>query len=308
MLGLPARSHFLLLGQLSQPIANATYTNSLEAVRVNSITVTLKRKITSIDSLEIVDQNGVDIGRLPLDEVYDLNDMTYRKTFSGSGVYTIPKGAERTLAVEARLKPRGDGGISGELVQVDTIQLVAEGEWSQQLVGVAQSNFVFPQHQTTQGNILSVTSAMATSGSLPVGPAQMLAAFTLSGMAVSGAPSPQVQNLDFQVNKSSAVTVTNWQLGTQNSSDRIPCFVNDTTVSCLTIPADMGTVDVTQPRTLQLFGDVAVDQGATDRMLQVHLSDSGTIGMNGAVRWTDGSTYFTWTELQSPLANGPLWK
>ena len=222
---LPARSHFLLIGQLSKPISNATFRSPLEPVRVTSIIVTLKRKITSIDSLEIVDQNGTDIGRLPLDDVYDPNDLTYRALFTGTGAYELPKDVERTLAVEARMKSRDEGGISGDLVQVDTIQLITQGEWSQESQGATQTNFIFPMHQTTQGDILSVTNAMAANGSLPVGSAQMLAAFTLSGMAVSGAPSPQVQNMDFQVSKSSSVTVTNWQLGTQNSRGRCSSLV-----------------------------------------------------------------------------------
>jgi hypothetical protein len=305
-LDLPARSHLLLLGQKTPALASAVFTAPLEPVRIRIAEVTLRQKASFIDSLELVDDKGVLIGRLPLYSG-DINELTWRTTFDSSGAYLIPKGAEQVLAVRARLKDRSSGGFPEKIVEVDKIKLSVDGEWSGTSYNSAPTTMTYPQHQTAQGQITSVTNALSPRGVLPVGSNQMLAAFSFSGTAVPGAY-VAVENLEFQVSKSSGIVVSNWQLGAKDSAVRVQCSVNASTISCLAIPAEIGVLSSSGPLVLQLFGDVAVDQGAQSQYLKVDLNDPGMIGSNGAVRWTDGVGHYTWTELSNPIAGGTDWE
>jgi hypothetical protein len=39
----------------------------------------------------------------------------------------------------------------------------------------------------------------------------------------------------------------------------------------------------------------------------VDLGQPGSIGVNGAVRWTDGAGHYTWTEFTAPVVRGTRW-
>jgi hypothetical protein len=296
---LPVTSHFLMLGERTQPIVGIKVFADKEAVFMRSVKVTLDRKVESFDILFLVDEAGTQIGQITLDHVYDNTDKTWRGFFTDS-TYRIPKGQEVVLAVEARMKERNKGGVSGELVKPQLLEITVQGEDSGSSYTTNTYNSVPPQHQTTQGKIVSVANALSETDSLPVGTNQLLAGFTFTGSHVADT-SLRLRELEFQISKSSSVSVRNWQLGTNDSSDRVLCTVNDQVVTCSTISPELGTL-TSGPRTLRLFGDVTLEPGASQYFLQVSLNQPGTIGQNGAIRWNDGSSDFVWTELTAPIA------
>lgn len=296
---LPVRSHFLVLGERTEPIAALKVFNELEGVYLRSVRVHLDSDVDSIDTLFLVDEFGTEIGQVPLDRLYDSSEQTYRATFSGTA-YKIPKGKQIVLAVEARMKPRGSGGGgSDELVVVDSLQIGVEGEDSTSTY-TAVSQAVSPGHQTAQARITSVTNALNTTDSFPLGTNQLVGAFTFAGTRVDGAEL-KVRSVAFQVSKSSDVTVTNWELGATDTSDRVSCTVSSDVVTCGNIPDSLGTL-TSGPRTLRLFGNVSLSQGAVSPFLQVSINQPGTVGTPGDISWTDGSATFTWTELIQPIA------
>ncbi|MFA6039695.1 MAG: S-layer homology domain-containing protein [Candidatus Peribacteraceae bacterium] len=302
---LPAKSHFLQVGSWSEPIASATFNSTLEPALIRSVTVKLKTKISSISSMEVLDRDGVRVGLLILDYL-DENDLTWTGTFTASGAYELPKNTERTLAVRVLLKAKDSGGVSEQLVQVDTFTIVAEGTWSHNSFGSAPQTFAFPKHQTTMARVTSVMNMLPSQGVLQVGSRQLLAEFSFAGSGVATI-SPRIQNIEFTVNKSTTIAVSNWQIQAAEGGETLPCSVSDGTVSCLLLPAEMGTLSAT-PRSLRLFGDVAVDQGAQYPFLQVQLQKSGTVGEGGSIHWTDSVGRFTWTELGTPIATGTKWQ
>jgi hypothetical protein len=297
-----------VLGALSAPIASANFTASLEPADLRSAQVKLKSKIDSIDAMFLIDSTGKTIGQLTRDHLFDNTDKTWRGSFngSGSGAYVLPKDIDRTLAIIVRMKNRDAGGSSEELVQVDTFKISAQGENSGNSYDSAPTTFSFPQHQTAQGRITAVSNALAAQDALPIGTNQLLGAFSFAAMHVNGS-TIALTNLDFQIGKSSSVAVGNWQLGGPDSAVRVPCSVNGTTLSCSGIPAELGDLTGGQ-RTLRVFGDVSLDAGAGNYTLQLSLVNPGFVGSNGAISWSDKSGNFNWTELQSPIARGTLWK
>ncbi len=295
----PARSRFLILGERSGPIASAKFFSSLEPVLVRGAEVVLEQSVDGIDAMFLVDSSGTEIAQLSLDEVEDQTEKTWTASFSNS-TYRIPKSEERTLGIEVRMKARDAGGSSDHPVQVDTFRIDVQGEWSSNTYNSAPPDFSFPLHQTAQGHITTVTNALSTDGALPLGTNQLVAAFTIGGTRVSGAKL-LVNELTFDISKSSTVTTTNWKLGIPESSDRWSCTVNGSQVSCSGIPESFGTL-TDGPRTFRLFADVSLDAGASDPFLQVSLNQPGNTGELGAIRWSDGSATFNWVELQSPMA------
>jgi hypothetical protein len=302
---LPARSHLLMLGERSPTIAAATFFPAQEPVYLRTVKVKLKDKIDAIQMMYLLDSSGRQLTQLSLDTA-DTEDKTWKGTLE-SGVYSLPKSQNTILAVEALLKERGSGGSSERIVQVDTFTMSVQGEWSGSNYESAPVDTpVHPKHQTAQARVTEVRNMLANNDVLPVGANQLLGAFEIKGITVPGALL-LIEHLEFQISKSSSIAVNNWQLGTADSSDRIGCSVNGTTLSCLNIPTSIGDA-TTYPRVLRVFGNVALDQGANNYFLQLILNQPGVINENGAVRWSDGSGHFTWTELSAPIARGTLWK
>lgn len=304
-LDLPARSHFLILGTRTDPIASATFTASLEDMFLRSAQLKLKAKVDSIDALFLTAPDGHDIVRLSLDNT-DTSDRTWKGTVVDTGALVLQKDHDQTLAVIARLKSRDGGGHSDQLLQVDSIILSTEGLWSHNQYTSPSQTFAFPQHQTAQARVTSVSNALQATGTLPLGSDQTLAEFSFQGSAVTGA-TLKMENLEFTLSKATSIAVSTWQIGTTDGLTRSSCSVNGSTLSCSALPDELGIVGAT-PRVLRLSGDVALDQGAQNAFLQVQLSSPGAIGQSGAIWWSDGSGHFTWTEMSAPIVSGTSWK
>jgi hypothetical protein len=150
-----------------------------------------------------------------------------------------------------------------------------------------------------------VTNVLGEKGVLKTGVSQLLGSFALAGQTVPDTRL-QVTSIEFEVEKD-GVAVTQWQLGASDSTLRYGCSASNTTVSCLVIPSELGVI-YPLPRTLHLYGDVTVDQGAQKPFLQVSLNQAGTIGVNGAIRWTDEIGQFNWVELNTPIVKGTRWE
>lgn len=299
----PARSRFLIAGERSHPVASANFFANLEPLYVRGAIVKLFNDIDGIDSMYVIDSTGVEIGQIYLDKIYDSSEKTWRGTFPASATsYKIPKSEQRTIGVELRMKPRNQGGTSEEMVQVDSLSLTTEGEWTQNSATVVQNILPYPKHQTAMGRIVSIQNAAAESEALPLGANNILAAFRIGGSAVEGA-TLRIEHLEFQVSKSPSVNVANWRLTMPDTSDSWPCSVNDTVVSCSSLPTWLGTLGSGQSsRIFRLMGDVTLSPGYTDKNMQISVSQPGGVDQLGSVRWTDETGHFNWVELDSPLA------
>ncbi|NOS67285.1 MAG: S-layer homology domain-containing protein [Candidatus Peribacteraceae bacterium] len=301
----PARSHFLVAGERSQPIASATFFANLEPMLVKRAEILLEDEIEGIDGMYIVAADGTELGQIFLDKIFDSNEKTWRGTLSGN--YRIEKGEQKVIGVEVRMKARDQGGTSEELVEVDSFKIIVEGEWTGNTVTSGTDAGPHPQHQTSMGRITSVTNAQEASGVLPLGPNSQLASFTITGSAVQGV-TLKIEHLTFNVSASSLIAVTNWKLTIPGSGETWPCSFNggDSAVSCSSLPDSLGTFSVS--RTFRLSGDVTLNSGSTDKNMQISLSRAGNLITNGSVRWTDETGHFNWVELDEPLARSTRWE
>ena len=299
--GFPARSQFLILGERTKPIATASFFASLEPMSIRSVKVVMEDDYESIDAMYLVDANGERLGTLSLD-IYDTTDKTWKTTFgSGTGKH-FEKDSENVLGIELLLKGRNQGGRSEEMIQVDSFSLTVEGDWSQNTYQNIPADIPYPKHQTAQAEITEAKNALKDTEALPVGTDQVIAGFSIGGVKISGARLA-IETLEFEVAKSSSVTIAGVELGATDSNVRSACTVSGQTVSCAAIPPEIGEIGGS-PRPLRLFADVTLSSGAQNPFLQVTLNQPGIIGENGAIRWTDGTGHFTWVDMEAPVARG----
>lgn len=299
-LGFPARSHLLMIGSRTEPIGSASFFASKEPMLIRSVTVVMEDNYESLDTMYLIDSHGVQIGRLSLDPL-DQTDRTWKANFATEGAYRLEKDTENVLGIEVLLKGRNEGGVSEELVQVDSFRLTVEGEWTHSTYGNIPADIPFPQHQTAQARILNITNALSEEDALPVGTDQLVAAFTFKGEALNQADL-RITELTFAISRPTGVQATGWELGASDTNTKAPCTISTNTVSCSSIPSELGAVN--GMRTLRLFADVALTSGTQNAFLQISLNEPGTIGSNGAIRWTDGTGTYTWVELDQPVARG----
>ncbi|MBI2636008.1 S-layer homology domain-containing protein [Candidatus Peregrinibacteria bacterium] len=302
----PARSRFLLAGERSQPIASAMFFANLEPMIVRRAEVKLENKIDGIDSMYVVAADGTELGQIVLDKAFDSSEKTWRGALTGN--YRIEKGEQKAIGVVVRIKARNQGGVSETMIEVDSLKLTVEGEWSADTIVSGTDGGPYPKHQTAMGRITSVVNAQESDGILPLGPGQQLASFTIAGSAVENVEL-KIEHMFFQVNKAIFVNVNNWQLGIAGSNERADCSFNpdDSAVSCSNLSDSIGILSG-MSRTFRLFGDVSLAPDATAKNMQISLNRAGSTETLGAVRWTDQSGHFNWVELEEPLARGTRWK
>lgn len=299
--GFPAQSHILILGERTPVIASAKFFANLEPMHIRAVKVVMEAEYESIASMYMVDSDGKQLGQLTLDSL-DLTHKTWRTTFSSETGKHFDKDSETVLGIEVLLKGRNEGGTSEEQIQVDSFDLTVEGEWSQNTYQNLPAQIPYPQHQTAQAEITEVKNALKENEALPVGTDQLIAGFSIGGRKIAGAELA-VETLEFDLSKASAVTVSSVQLGASDTSTRSPCTVSSQTISCASIPAEIGSIG-SGPRTVRLFADIALASGTQNPFLQISLNQPGSIGVNGAIRWTDGTGHFTWVEMEAPIARG----
>ncbi len=305
-----ATSHFLVLGS-TKIIASGTFQPQGDSATIENVTVQFVREPKNISSLWLIDTYGTKIAELkPV--VTNKTGMTWRGERDPGSNYLLPSGGKE-LGIEATIKAYGQG-YSGELMEVKTVTMnvrpVGNNTVTYELVAQDTS---YPAHQTAFGRITSVRNDMPSIVDMEQGENVRLAAFEIKGEHVGDAQM-QVQHLVFTISKQRGVLLSSFSLGSNRSADTVACSVEaETTINCENIPVSIGAID--QGGTLvQLLGTIDTDASVNNQEFQIDLAKPGIIsttnipGELGSVRWSDGSSAFSWIESDEPVAAGSLWK
>lgn len=301
----PARSHFLFLGAVSEPIADALFTNNRGEAFLRKIDARLDRKVKSLRNIRVSDGDGNEIATLSV----DTNDTEERKnwlaTVSGSGVH-IPLGGTLHLQFHAEIFGRGSGGAAGELVRLDRIAVIIQdvsGESSWELTPTEKHT---PYHQTVQGRIASLRNILGKEGILEEGADRVIGAFAIAGEVL---PETVLSMEEFQFTvESSGVEASKWRLEREGGGT-IECFRasdNDRLVTCPIIEEGMGSVG-SDPVIFKAIADVRT-AGTDESTLRLLLDVPGGVGEEGALRWSDGTGHYTWLDVPRPVVAGTQWK
>ena len=262
----------------------------------------LKKKITSFGALYLVDALGKELATLKLDPT-DTSDKKWDADIAAEADVRIPKNAATTFAITAKLRPWGQGGVSGEMIEVEKLTLivqnVSEGMSSELLPDTKN----FPRIQTAQTLLDDIRNAGATAGTLSAGTKKTVATFSLAGTLLPQTSILDILQLQFLVT-ASGVDFANPSLAITGADNASACGLTGNVISC---SAPDAMRDVSRGLTLELRGDVTRHLGDVPHTLQITMDNPGTIDIPGAAQWSDGSTTFTWIESPQPIAEGTYW-
>jgi hypothetical protein len=293
------RSNILVLGETSPILAGVKFFSNNEPVAVTDITVTFTSDITSISSLAIYNSDSQLLGTASRNS--SGNSFT---AHIPSQRFYLPYRADRTLYIRALTKNKDQGGVSGETVDVASVRVEGTGVWSNDDYGTSSSDD-FPTNETAFGVIDSVTSTGDATGVATNGTDRLLGQFHFTAHAPESTKNVQLNTLTFEIEKAGNVTLSNVNIRTDGSNDRSNCTVSSSTVTCTSIPANIGIVD--PDRIIRVYGDVTVS-GGSNNSLRLVINNPGTPSDAGDVTWTDGDTTFTWLPLNQPVVRGTLFQ
>ncbi len=292
------QSNFTLLGQTSQVIAGAKFYSNNEPIQVTSLQVALNGPVSSIDSFLVYDSDG----RLLGTAVQQGTSNIYKATLP-TGALTLPRRVEHSVYFRARLKQQDSGGISGQALQVGNVDATGTGEWSNDDYTVSSSvSDTFPEFATARAAITSITNVGPTTALIGGGQDQLLATFAIATATTDNQAHVAVQQLRFNIQATSGVTISNVKLRQEGNSTVVPCIVSSNTVTCSAIPSDFGTITGTE--NFRVYADVNIPANADSPRLSLSLNEPGTPTSAGDITWTDGTTSFTWIRGSAPVVRG----
>lgn len=300
--GVGIQNQLLMLGRKTPRMAEAVFTTSQDAY-IRMIELRLQKKVDSFQHLYIVNKEGEEIAELKLVKTNNDNDTKWEFSSSESlDALFIPGGTDVALGLVAQLRPRGDGK-SGELIELEEWKMVVqtvETVESKSIVPVSLDSAI---HQTTLAIVTSVDSSMPGGNVVSPGSNRSIGTFSVEADVVEGARL-KINELVFLVDLD-GIEITQYQLrraGTlvQNFCGREgsnPLFV----VSCPVISDEMGASEEGLI-SFELLADISIKNPDSDKAIEVAFDDPGAFGVNGAVRWSDGTVNFSWVPLNPPLA------
>ena len=280
-------------------LAGVKFFSTSEPVQVTAITVNIASAAPSVDSFLVYDAEDRLLGTAT-----QQSTLTYRTTIA-AGRLSLPRRQDVSIYVRARLRSHESGGVSNELIQVGSVEVSGNGEWSNEAYTNVSSD-TFPLSRTARGSIVSIKNVGASEAPLTNGTAQMLAELRFVSTRTDASAHVRVTQLQFQIEQTGGVTVSNVSLKTNGIDTTSSCTVASTIVTCSAIPTDIGQID--DNKTMRIYGDVSVPNGALNPTLRLTLNDPGTVNSAGAITWTDTEGAFTWVDVEQPVVRGTMFR
>lgn len=294
-------SNVLVLGEVSPAIAGVKFFSTSEPISAERIVVQLIADVPTVESMLVYDSSQRFLGTATK-ESGTLGRFVLRLQ---DGALALPHKQEVSIYVRARVKSYDYGGESGQTVQVSTVDVEGTGDWSNTDY-VQSSTETFPGFETARGVPTVIRNAGTSDAVLVAGSNQLLAEFRFEGRETDGEADVRLMQLRITVDSGSGVTLSNVQLRVDGLDTPHACTIAAPIVTCSSIPATIGSLEST--RVIRVYGGVVVAAGALNTFLRLSLNSPGTISASGDVRWTDGSTNFSWVPFQQPIARGTLFR
>lgn len=292
------RSRILLLGEASPVLAGVKFFSNSEPIFVDEMTITFDAGVDSISTLIIYSAEGEQLGTASA-----VGGTTTFRANIADGRFVLPRREDTSVYVRALLKDESTGGESGEQVEVASVTLSGQGEWSTDEYSTTSTD-TFPVSVTAFGKLTAVTNGGVAQTALVNGTNRLLGDFDFTAVSPEAIYDVRVTALNFSIEKVGDVALSNVYLSTEGSNEQHSCTVSGNTINCTAVPASIGEVD--DSRSIRVYGDVSIPSGTVDPSLRLTLNDPGTPTEAGAITWTDGVTVFGWVGLGQPIASGTL--
>lgn len=291
------QSNIALLGQTSPILASAKFYSNNEPMNVDSLAITLTSSSPSVDAFLVYDQDGYLLGTA---SQMGGSSNVYRVTFP-TGRLTLPRRMDHSVYIRARLKQNDSGGVSGDPLQIATINITGTGEWSNDAYSSTSSES-FPAFAIARAAITSITNAGASNNLLTGGTDQLLATFAVNTTATDSQAHVILQQIRMQIQATGGVTLSNVKLRQEGSDVVVNCTVSSSVVTCGSIPSSFGTITGTE--NFRVYGDVTVPSNANNPSLSLTINEPGTPTTAGDITWSDGTSTYTWIKGSAPVVRG----
>jgi hypothetical protein len=274
-----------------------------EPLSVTAISVQLNAEVGGLYSFLVYDADRKFLGTARLDPTAATR-RSYKLSFVFGQGPTIERRQEYHFYVRPVLLSKDLGGLSNQTLEINQFIVEGNGVWSSEKYSKGTTEH-FPAFVTARSSIVSVKNALSPTGALSAGTQRTLGSFTFQGRTTDPSPHIAIESLEFDLSVLGGVSVANVQLAADGSDGRTSCTVLSSSITC-TVPDTIGRLD-DGPRTLTLYGDITVPAVQNPGLL-VSLTDPGSTLSPGAVTWNDGSNSFQWLPVESPVADGTMWK
>lgn len=292
------RSNILVLGETTPILAGVKFYSNNEPVRGDEITITLNGSVQSISMIRVYDSAGTLLGNA----VRDNQSSSVFILHLPSDSFLLPRRVDTSIYLRAVLKEFDAGGVSGETVEVNNVTLSGTGDWSSDAYSTTSTD-TFNASETARATITSVTNTGLANSILSAGSSQLLAQFRFNAMEGDSQAQVRITSLRLRI-EGTGVTLSNVRLTTEGGNETADCSVSSNTITCNSIPASIGVVDL--QKTIGVYGDVTVNSNVVNPTLRVTINDPGTINAAGDVTWTDGTNTFEWLPLDMPVVRGTM--
>ena len=292
------QSRVILLGDISPVIASVDIMSTTEAIDIQDIIIEIIDPAPFIDRLNVYDENGTFIGRATIDGGID----TRFRLHLAPETYIALQDRKTTFYVRAMTRSKEEGGASGESFQVSFMRIAGTGMWSQSLYA-EQTSDAFPEF-ITHARITSAHNGGLTEDTLLGGTNRTLAEFDFAGTTGENNVDLAMTNITFTIEQIGNVSLDDIRMRRAGTNTYTDCTNNALYVYCQNIPAPIG--NISSNTTIQLLGDVSIPDTSTTASLRLIINDSGSINSSGAISWTDGTTVFTWVDIDSPVVRSTL--
>lgn len=295
------QSKVVILGETSAPIAAADFFVDQEPLLAETLTINLSADIQSIASIIVYDEETRYIGR-----ALRIASGKYELSIPEGALY-LPRREDVRLYVRADLKQDDSGGVSGQQFRVANLTMQGYGDWSNTTYTRISSD-TFPFFETGHANIVDVYNDGGNQRVFVSGTERQIGSFSFATVQDDTTFDPAIRSIEFDMSKATGVNVSNVELRREGYNDAHACSVNGNTITCSSLPSDIGWLSSGDPVPFEVYADISVDSGITEPFLQLSINDSGTPTTIGAVSWDDGESIFEWVGLPSPLALGTVYR
>lgn len=292
------RSNILVLGETTPILAGVKFFSNNEPVRAEEISITLNGSVQSLSMIRVYDSSGTLLGNATRDNVSG-SVFTLRLN---PNAFLVPRRLDTSVYLRGVLKEFDAGGVSGEIIEVNSVSLKGNGDWSNDGYNITSTD-TFQASETARAAITGVTNTGLSTSALTPGTSQLLAQFRFDAMEGDSQAQVRITALDFRI-EGTGVNLSNVKLRTEGSDEVLNCSNTSTTITCTGIPASLGTVDL--QKVIRVYADVALNTSVTNPSLRITINDPGTISMGGDVTWTDGTNTFEWVPMDTPVVRGTL--
>jgi hypothetical protein len=302
--GESVRSRYSILGKDHPIIAGFSLFLEQEPLNLEKISVRIEGNVPSVESIALYTENREFLGNATRRTGNEFSSM-FTLELSSSAIHIKQK---TTMNFYARLNTRSfeNGGQSGESVSVTQILLEGNGVWSSERYTKLSDAITFPSITLTRAIIKNITKEKDSLHALFGGSNQILGHWKIESVTGDANSNPHIRQIVWRLSKS-GVEIQNPRLSTTGSAESMPCIIDETQIRCDLFHDYPSIGNLHDGATdILLTGDIVNPQESAFFSIDASLGRGIVDG--GDITWTDGTSTFSWIDIDGGSIGNSLRK